>query len=317
MGIEYRSLPATAAATNGDLEQKLFDELTIGRTDDESVFDHYGHLGLANLVNGEIQPVTNDYAFTLALTTISNLSDAKQSTSTYLPIPVTPEDFSMGNSRSYQSFDLLNAKQTVQLGQVALRTVSMSSFFPAVWDPQYCVIDKLTHSPTAARDWLTESMNSRTPLYLHVIPAAGAPLILSEPFECFVSTFTPSLKAGNPLDIFFDLDLVEHRAPTVSRVDASTVSTGHGTKTRHLNTRQGETLAMFAKRAYKDWAGGWRAIVKANAVKHTSSDGKVFRGIELATPVAMPNGSKRYAASRPSDVLKGGQRLKIPPHKVN
>lgn len=308
----YTRLP-TGVVINGS--DPLANDLTQGRLADLSVWDHYGRMGMLEASSSGDLVASSGYdaAFTLRLSKLPDLDEAVRDPSQLLYIPVTPEDIAIGHTLSHQAYDVLNSRQTTQLGQMALRTISFSSFFPAVHDPTYCVVSQLDRTPQQSREWMIRAMEERRPLYLYFVPHQSVSVqVMPDKFECFISSFIPSYRAGHPLDVFYDVDLVEHRTPTVARARWRNSAPKYPRSVKKRTTKPGETLLAYAQRMYgAEYGDGWRLILSANP--RSGPQGKPTKYAGIPTSAAWQRRfPKRKRATAGKDRLLGGVVLAVP-----
>jgi hypothetical protein len=222
------------------------------------VLELQGPSGLEQLVQGHLAPSQSpypDYVYGGSASTRFQLLLYRGSASRVLSklrqedrllFPVNPEEVSFSRTRSYGTYDIVNAPQMLQLGVPQLRQVSFSSFFPAQYDPDYCQGPELDRNANEATRWIWAAMARDEPLSF---AAVGESIIPALPVH--VTSFTPTYRAGHPLDIFFDLELTEHRQPTLRKL-AGPAPGFPDRKFSSYVTRAGDTLHEIAKRAYGD-----------------------------------------------------------------
>jgi hypothetical protein len=253
-----------------------------------SIWNHFGRMGLTSVDdNGRQVAASYDYAFyyVLHLSETLNLSDM----SSRLVFPVNPEEITLPRQRSSSGIDVVGGRQRSQMGQVQLRSLTLTSFFPATFDPDYCRGNALERTPEECRAFIENTMNRTDPVYLSVQPEA-APIDQSqsklESMTCFVTNFSVSRKAGHPLDLFYDLELTEYveqpifsQTFTRSKAPRNPVGGKKHPNDFPVTTTKGawgSTFAGIAGQFYgKDWAalgGKWlmsqnKDVKKANGKK--------------------------------------------------
>jgi nucleoid-associated protein YgaU len=221
---------------------------------------------------------------------------------------VNPEEFSFTQTRAIGTYDIINGPQATQLGSMQVRTFTLSSFFPALYEDDYCIpypAAVLDRTPQQAITWLQLAQTAGYPLQFMSLPLRGAPAIFGN-VKIIISSVNMSYRAGNPMDVFFDLEMTELREPTIIRTATTTVA-GPAWKTnaagqhKHVTAR-GDSLIDVARKYYGSAYGGlWKQIFDANKV--------VFYPKGVKHSLRQANGKK---ASNGSQNLLPGQHLNIP-----
>lgn len=174
-----------------------------------SIWNHFGRMGLVTPAG--VESASYDRAFYYALHTTEAI--APTDLATCLVFPVNPEEIASPRTRVISAIDVVGGQQRSQVGQVQLRILTLSSFFPASFDSEYCRGIKLDRTPEGSRKFIEDTMALTKPVYLSVM-AEAAPIdqqkAALEKMTCFVTGFSVSRQAGHPLDLFFDLELTEY-----------------------------------------------------------------------------------------------------------
>lgn len=205
-------------------------------------------------------------------------------------LPVNPETFGWSNTRAIGTYDLLNGPQATQLGNMQLRVFHFQSFFPMLYEDDFCVpwppprfvtVPGYTgqirvpdgRTPQEAVTWITNCMRAGMPLVLWAVPLRRAASIYPNT-KVVISGFNPSYTAGNPMDVFFELELTELVEPTIIRTATTTPKAAHGPtwadkgkfKNHKYVTAHGDTLISIARAAYGTPYGGLWGQIKAKNV---------------------------------------------------
>lgn len=214
-------------------------------------------------VNGEVFILCLAYENTIAAT--AKFSDR-------LFFPVNPEEFSWTTTRAVGTYDILNAPQATQLGNLQTRVIQLNGFFPSLYEPDFCIpypAPRLDRTPQQAQDWLWLAERAGYPLVFTALPLRGAPRIFGN-VKVVISSLGLSYRAGNPLDVYYELELTEYTEPTILRTATSTLaaptwaSTGKFAGHKYI-TRKGDTLISIARAAYgKNYGNLWTKIRAAN-----------------------------------------------------
>lgn len=201
---------------------------------------------------------------------------------------INPEEFSWTQTRSMGTYDIVGGPQVTQLGQMQVRTWTISSFFPERYEDDYCIpypAAQRDRDPQAAILWLQLAQMAGYPLQFMSIPLRDSRSVFGN-VKVVISSVSSSLRAGNPLDIFFDLELTELKEPTIIRTAATTIA-GPTWKFKKYVTKRGDTLADIARKAYGTAYGSlWtqiraknKTVIYPKGVKHSlrTSKGKVCK----------------------------------------
>ena len=147
-------------------------------------------------------------------------------------LPVAPEEFSVQVSNKNSTIDINNAGEYNMIGKTGLKSVSISSFFPA--QEYYWVSD----SPDAW-GYVDKIEEMRTSEKAVTFKISGT----SISFDCLIESFQYGVKDGSG-DVYFTINLKEYRLPEVTpaKVDEKT-----GLKKRKMSFLQRAGVSM-AKR---------------------------------------------------------------------
>ena len=122
---------------------------------DRSVWNQHGLMG---------HPIQIDRAFYLMLFRGEGNPLEVGKFDQRLIFQVNPDTIAFPRTRATATYDLLNGPQAMQVGQLQLKTYSWSSFFPAEYDPDWCLGRWLERSPRECMNWIEASMERKSPL---------------------------------------------------------------------------------------------------------------------------------------------------------
>ena len=205
-------------------------------------------------------------------------------TGAYLRIPVVPEilEYKEGDAVA-DTVKILNLGYVDYANGVELDTLGWSSFFPARYDPAYCVTSSLL-SPTAYKDKLKAWKDAGTKLQL-VCPAAG----INKPM--YLKTFTWNLK-GFEGDIYYQLSFIEVKAVAIKKMATADIPSKKPTPEQRppapapapaktYTVKSGDCLSRIAKaNGYSDW----NTIYNANRSIIGSNPNLIFPGQVYTLP---------------------------------
>lgn len=188
--------------------------------------------------------------------------------------PVNPDSFQVAQTRSFGTYDLVAGKQGMQIGQLQLRQITLSSFLPAVYDEDYCVGHYLDYcgdkgeNPMVAVYWLQDQMKAKKNLYFAGLPISqgdqepGQQVLQEMP--CHITSFTYTYQSGNPRDVFFDLELTEYRDLKVTKTSGKPPSGPKDPVAKKYTTKIGDSFIDIAKAQYGPNYGNLATKLKAN-----------------------------------------------------
>lgn len=221
-----------------------------------------------------------------------------------LIFPVNPATFEVSQARSYGTYDLVAGKQGMQIGQLQLRQITFSSFLPCVYDEDYCVGHNLEYcgngvdnpDPMLAVQWVQARMRSTTNIYFAGLPISSGyqqpgKTVLPQ-MACHITNFNYYYQPNEPLDVYFDIELTEHRDLKVTRTKGKPPSGPKTPSVKKVTTKVGDSFIDIAKQVYGANYGNLGSKLKA-----------ANPGVQYAAGVKKP---------ALGSALKAGTSLKIP-----
>lgn len=202
--------------------------------------------------------------------------------------PVNPDSFTWTQTRAVGTYDILNGPQATQLGNMQIRVFHLTSHFPQRYDPEYCipyprapamVVSELgpefgmvypapdNRTPQDCVIWIMNAMRAGYPLQFTAIPQRRGqyqPPSIFPGAKVVISSFAPSYNAGNPLDVFFELELTELVEPTIIKTTTTSATAAKHVATKYT-TKKGDSLILIARHMYgKKYPNFWVQIKRAN-----------------------------------------------------
>lgn len=215
-----------------------------------------------------------------------------------LIFPINPEEFNFPTQRTTGTYDVVARAQAMSVGQRQLRVVSFSSFFPAVYDPDYCNGQELDKSPKESVQYIRDHMAGTAPINFGTIGEMVFPTM-----SVYVTNFACSYKSGHPSDVFFDIELTEANLPVISQIQTAGPGAPSTTEKKYTS-RRGDTLDAIAKQFYGRGNGKyWTQIKQANPA--------LFYQPFKVTPKNRDSWVKDSSPAN-NQVLKPGQHIVVP-----
>lgn len=131
-----------------------------------------------------------------------------------LRLPVNPEQIAVKSSYGYDDVQVTQLGEYTVIGEAVLREFSFGSFFPRDYHPGYCeYVDVPKPWDTVQR--IERWMNSRKPIRFNVTGTKIEELLVT------IRSFQYSERAGNPGDVFYELELKEYKKVEFRQVETS------------------------------------------------------------------------------------------------
>ncbi|WP_059040801.1 LysM peptidoglycan-binding domain-containing protein [Paenibacillus rubinfantis] len=203
----------------------------------------------------------------------------------WLWLPVNPEQVSVKSSHGYEDIQVTQLGEYTVIGEAALKEYSFASFFPRDYHPGYCEYENLP-DPWATVEKIESWMRSRRPIRLDITGTKLKGLVTLRSFQY-------SERAGNPGDVFFELELKEYKEMQFRQVETTgsgkaMVITGEyrpDTKTPPAAyiVIPGDTLWKIAQRTLGN-GDRWREVYTANQAVIGKDPNRIIPGQKLVIP---------------------------------
>jgi len=201
-------------------------------------------------------------------------------------LPVNPEQVSVKSSHGYEDVQVTQLGEYTIIGEALLKEYSFSSFFPRDYHPGYCEYEKLLE-PWDTVLKIEKWMKSRKPVRFNVTGTKIENLVVT------IRSFQYNERAGNPGDIFYDMELKEYKAVEFRQVETkgsgrATVIVGEQRPDgRDMPTSYvvipGDTLWKIAQRTLGS-GDRWKEVYAANQQTIGKNPNKIFPGQKLVIP---------------------------------
>lgn len=204
-----------------------------------------------------------------------------------IQLPVNPETMTVRSPFGFEDVQVAQLGEITVIGDVQLREVSFSSFFPRDYNPTYCEYSRLPR-PTDIHNLLERWKRERKPIRFLVTGT-----IVN--FDATIRDFTVEPeRAGSPGDLYFTMSLKEYRHVTIKKVNESDgkakATKGNErpappppTSPQSYSVKSGDSLSKIALREYKD-ASQWRKIYEANITVIGKNPNLIKPGQKLVIP---------------------------------
>lgn len=216
----------------------------------------------------------------------------KYSSKDKLQIPVVPEELELASPFGVNKIAVAHSGTVTVPGFRELKSIELSSFFPAEYNATYCSYKKIPE-PSEAVKKIEKWRTARKPIQL-IITELGVNM------SVMVEDFPTSIKAGAVGDIYYTLKLTQYVEPKTAKVKktstkAKAKSTGKkGARPAKVNTKTAskvtkysvsanDTLSKIAQKAYGD-ASQWRKIYDANKKVIGANPNIIKSGQKLVIP---------------------------------
>ncbi|MGO4373096.1 LysM peptidoglycan-binding domain-containing protein [Paenibacillus sp. 2TAB19] len=203
----------------------------------------------------------------------------------WLQLPVNPEQVSVKSSYGYEDVQVTQLGEYTIIGEPSLKEYSFGSFFPRDYHPGYCEYENLP-PPWEAVERIELWMATRKPIRLDITGTAIKGLTT-------IRSFQYSERAGNPGDVYYELELKAYKSVEFREVDTS----GSGKamviaeeKRPELRTPPasyivvpGDTLWKIAQRTLGN-GDRWREVYTANQAAIGKDPNRLIPGQKLVIP---------------------------------
>lgn len=203
----------------------------------------------------------------------------------WLQLPVNPEQISVKTSHGYEDVQVTQLGEYTVIGEEKLREYSFSSFFPRDYHPGYCEYEDLLE-PWAVVEKIETWMKKRKPVRLDITGSPIKGLVT-------IRSFQYSERAGNPGDVFYELELKEYKEVQFRQVETSgsgkaMVITGeHRPDMKELPAFYivvpRDTLWKIAQRTLGN-GDRWKEIYAANQAVIGKNPNRIVPGQKLVIP---------------------------------
>lgn len=203
----------------------------------------------------------------------------------WLWLPVNPEQVSVKTSHGYEDVQVTQLGEYTIIGEPLLKEYSFASFFPRDYHPGYCEYEDIP-DPWSTVETIEGWIKSRKPVRLDITGTKIKGLVT-------IRSFQYSERAGNPGDIYFDLELKEYAEVKFRQVETtgsgkSMVITGEHRPDGRIKPSSylvipGDTLWKISQRTLGS-GDRWKEVYAANVQTIGKDPNKIYPGQKLVIP---------------------------------
>jgi hypothetical protein len=129
-----------------------------------------------------------------------------------LVFPVSPGSFKVyGGGTDFNDFMVVKSGEATVIGDLKMREISFSSFFPRHYDPVTCGYYDIPH-PYTALNLIQKWRRSKRPVRL-IITGLGANMPVT------IRSFEYEERGGQPEDVYFSIAFKEYRFITIRQIE--------------------------------------------------------------------------------------------------
>lgn len=182
-----------------------------------------------------------------------------------LVFPVNPPKFRVyGGGTEFHDFTVVKGGERTTIGDIKMREISFSSFFPRHYDPSLCEYVDIPH-PYDALNTIQRWRKTKWPVRL-IITDLGVNMAVT------IRKFEYEERGGEPGDIYFDIAFKEFEFIRIREVEQNgdeivmlddTSRTDLSVNPITYQVQAGDYLWLLAERFYGD-GGRWGDIYDAN-----------------------------------------------------
>jgi nucleoid-associated protein YgaU len=196
-----------------------------------------------------------------------------------LIFPVPPQQFTISSGKKVETKTLLTLGEVDFGGGTKVTEIQFATFFPASYDPHYCVVTDIP-DPVQAVDALVRYAEYEVPIRL-IIEGTSINLMVR------LTELKTDLKGGEPGDYYVEMTF--RRWTVVKPVKATAASPATPKReaprpqAKAYTIKAGDTLSLIARRVYGD-SSKWRTIYNANKAVIGSNPNTLPAGKTLTIP---------------------------------
>lgn len=190
-------------------------------------------------------------------------------------LPVNPETISVTSPFGYEDVNVSNFGEITIIGNNALNSFAISSFFPRDFNASYCAYSKLP-DPWSAAKTIERWQKSGKPIRFIV---TGTPINL----PVTIRNFTYEERGGQPGDVYYTLELKEYVFVSVPRKSANTARPNVKESPTSYVVKSGDSLWKIAAKIYGH-GDKWRTIYEKNKKLIGPNPNLIYPGQKLVIP---------------------------------
>ncbi|UYO03013.1 LysM peptidoglycan-binding domain-containing protein [Paenibacillus sp. PSB04] len=203
----------------------------------------------------------------------------------WLQLPVNPEQISVKTSHGYEDVQVTQLGEYTVIGEALLKEYSLSSFFPRDYHPGFCEYEDI-RDPWETVEMIEKWIKSRRPVRLDITGTKIKGLVT-------IRSFQYTERAGNPGDVFYELELKEYAEVRFRQVETTgsgkaTIISGEQRPDARVRPAAyvvvpGDTLWKISQRTLGN-GDRWREIYAANETVIGKNPNRIVPGQKLVIP---------------------------------
>ncbi|RED40745.1 LysM peptidoglycan-binding domain-containing protein [Paenibacillus sp. VMFN-D1] len=203
----------------------------------------------------------------------------------WLQLPVNPEQISVKTSHGYEDVQVTQLGEYTVIGEALLKEYSLASFFPRDYHPGFCEYEDI-HDPWETVEMIEKWIKSRRPVRLDITGTKIKGLVT-------IRSFQYTERAGNPGDVFYELELKEYAEVRFRQVETTgsgkaTIISGEQRPDARVRPAAyvvvpGDTLWKISQRTLGN-GDRWREIYAANETVIGKNPNRIVPGQKLVIP---------------------------------
>jgi len=214
-------------------------------------------------------------------------------------LPVLPSEFEETRSNNNQTVNIQAIGDVLLKGKKQLNTVSISSFFPAEYDPIYVDVDKGALKTPKEYDEIFKMINDKNITCRFIATGPNTNINM----QCVISEYKSGMSQGR--DINYSVTFTEYVVISVKTGDGKKRPAASGKSTpKTYKTKKGDTLSKIAKSKLKS-----KSKAKTIYTKNKKAIDKYFKS--HAKKLKGAKKKKWNATAKVNRTLKAGMKLKL------
>lgn len=194
---------------------------------------------------------------------------------TTIQLPVNPEIQGYDSPFDFEDIEVENLGEVTIFKNRGLKPFSISSFFPHFYNPAYCEYPNFP-KPQEIINIIENWRDQKEPIRYIVTGGSVAINVLVN-----IRNFSIEERFGSIKDVYYSLELKEHRQAGVTRPSSTSVSSSNLPTT--YTVKQNDSLSTISKSFYGT-TDQWQKIYNANKSTIGANYNVIEKGMKLVIP---------------------------------